>query len=187
MSRILRPLLWIGGWALASHAVLACGFLPVDLGHGLCGPWGCAPPLQALAAMHAFWAVTLVPLTAWALPLLSPRNLRVVGAFVVGLGLGVLGIVVVRELVVWLPSVPPEFQRYFPQRLLFVVATTSDVPVVQAMVAGAVCWAVGRRRRRSGEKVLPRASCELSTGLSPGKVNSHEANGCAELRTAGQP
>lgn len=186
MSRILCHLLWIGGWGLAAYGVLMFAFLPVDLGHGLCGPWGCAPPLQALAAMHAFWVVALVPPTAWALKLLSDRNLRLVGSAVLGMGLTGLGIVVARELLVWLPSVPAEVQRYFPQRLLFVLATLSDLPLIQVTLAGAVCWSVGGRRLVPEHSQLPRSG-DLSPGALPGERISLEANSCPDLRGARQP
>lgn len=173
MSRILRPLLWIGGWGLAAYGVLSCAFLPVDLGHGLCGPWGCAPPLQALAAMHAFWVLALLPPTVWAMCLLSSRSLRLVGVVVMGLGLAGLGIVLARELIVWLPSVPADVQRYFPQRFLFVLATTSDVPLVQVTVAGTVCLVVGRQRRAAASTQAstapadPAVDTEVQTAVHP--------------------
>ena len=144
MSHFLRPLLWIVGWSLAAYGVLSCAFLPVDLGHGLCGPWGCAPPLQVLAAMHAFWILALLLPAPWVFSHLSPRRLRLVGKLTLALGLAGLAIVIARELSVWLPSVPPEIQRYFFQRLLFVLATLSDVPLVQLTLAGTACWMVGK-------------------------------------------
>jgi hypothetical protein len=181
-----RHLLWLAGWALAAHGVLALGILPVDLGHALCGPWGCAPPLQALAAMHAFWALALLPPTACALSLLSARSLRLVGSIVMGLGLAGLGFVFARELLVWLPSVPPEVQRYFPQRLLFVLATLSDVPLVQVTLAGAVCWAVSRNRRATSALDGVPTAKEPAGGLHPGMLKDPEANGCPDRRMAGQ-
>ena len=63
-------------WALAAFGALSLANLPGEYGHSLCGPWGCLPPLQALAAMHLFWVVVLGPPVAWALMKWQPRPVK---------------------------------------------------------------------------------------------------------------
>jgi hypothetical protein len=142
---------WIVGllaWGAAAYGVLQLERLPGDFGHDLCGPWGCLPPLQALAAMHGFWAVVLLPPVVWALRRCPPPALRRLGA-VLAL-LGVLGIVLVtvREALTWYPSVPPAYRRYLPRRIAYAVVTLTDFPVVQLTAAGLVCRLAARRRER---------------------------------------
>jgi hypothetical protein len=146
MSGRWRLVLGVLGWALAAYGVLALGSLPGDFGHSLCGPWGCLPPLQALAAMHLFWGLLLLPLVVWGLAKGQPGQLRFVGGLLV-LASG-LGIVVVAgwDLWSWLPAMPPELRGYWARRALYTVVTLSDVPLVQVLLAGAVCWSAGLRR-----------------------------------------
>jgi hypothetical protein len=138
------------GWGLAAFGALALASLPGDFGHSLCGPWGCFPPIQALAAMHLFWVVVLLPLMGWGLAKGQSHQLRRAGGL---LFFGaVLAIVAVtgRDLLSWLPTVPPEFQVYWPRRVLYTLVTQSDVPLVQLLLAGAICWWVGNRSRGVG-------------------------------------
>ena len=148
MSRIGTIVLGGVAWGLAAAGALSLASLPGDFGHSLCGPWGCFPPLQALAAMHLFWAVALVPPVAWGLTGARPHQLQRAGLL---LFLGaLLGIVVVvgRDLPTWLAWAPPEFQSCWPGRALYTLVTLSDVPLVQVLLAGAICWSVGKRRQQ---------------------------------------
>ena len=79
MSGTWKLVLGLIGWGLAGYAVLSLGQLPGEFGHSLCGPWGCLPPLQALAAMHLFWALALLPLIVLALAKGQPHHLRLAG------------------------------------------------------------------------------------------------------------
>ena len=45
--RLLNVLLW----CVLLYAILSLRNLPGDDSHRLCGPWGCLPPIQALAAV----------------------------------------------------------------------------------------------------------------------------------------
>ena len=33
----------------------------LDLGHWLCGQWGCGPPVAAVLGMHVFWLAVILP------------------------------------------------------------------------------------------------------------------------------
>jgi hypothetical protein len=104
------------------------------------------PPLQALVALHGFWLLLLLPSAVWAACRWSPRRLRLLGSTLVAVGTLGLAIVAIREAATWLPSVPDEQARYLPHRLIFVVASLTDVPLVQLALAGTVCYVVGRLR-----------------------------------------
>jgi hypothetical protein len=148
LSGTWKLVLGLIGWGLAGYAVLSLGQLPGEFGHSLCGPWGCLPPLQALAAMHLFWALALLPLIVLALAKGQPHHLRLAGMLLsLGAGLGI-AVVVGRDLLAWLPAVPPEFHGYWARRALYTLVTLSDVPLLQVLGAGAICWSVGHRRLR---------------------------------------
>ena len=86
---------------------------------------------------------------------LSPGRLRLLGAAVTVTGGTGLLVLVGRDLSRWLGALPPELRRYALQRALFVIGTSTDLPLVQAVAAGAVCWAVGLRRVKSGPGMSP--------------------------------
>ncbi|MBI1914082.1 MAG: hypothetical protein HYS12_05005 [Planctomycetes bacterium] len=150
MSLKLHHLFWVAGWLLAAFAVLSLADLPGNFGQNLlCGEWGCGGPLmQVLAAMHLFWGLVLVPPVAWGTARLPPRRLRWTGALLLALGVVGIGLVVARDVLVWLPSVAPRYRDPYilPRRTFYSLATLSDVPLVQVALAGTVCWFLGKRR-----------------------------------------
>jgi hypothetical protein len=145
-------LCWLAGWGLAAFAVLQLERLPGSYGHFLCGPWGCLPPLQALAAMHLFWIFLLAPLLIWGLYNWSPRGRWWAGVLFLAIGLAGIGIVFIRESATWLLSVPPDYRKYLPQRLVFSLATLSDWPLVQVTIVGAVWRFSARNRKKVNEE-----------------------------------
>jgi hypothetical protein len=64
----------------------------------------------------------------------------------VALGVVGIGTVLLREAVMWLPHVGSSDQKYLPVRVLFVLATLPDIPLVQVTAAGLFCWIAGRLR-----------------------------------------
>jgi hypothetical protein len=117
------------------------------------------PPLQALVALHGLWALALLAFGVWAVRKWPPRCLRLVGLALIALGLAALAALVGRELLTWYPAVSPTQQKYLAQRILYVVGTSTDLPVVQVIVAGAVFRFVARSRKSRG-------SPEAKPGLS---------------------
>src|SRR5262249_40190619 len=77
----------------------------------------------------------------------SPR-LRAVGYVLSALGLLALAILIGRELLTWYPALTPVQQRYIGQRILFVLGTNTDLPVIQVLVIGTVLWFAARRQKR---------------------------------------
>lgn len=127
--------------ALGIRAALLYGSLqlqhvpwPVD--HGICGPWGCGPPLGALIACHAGWFAFLAG-PAWMAKMLIPiRSLRIFG--IAGLLLavgGLIGVAIVQSMV-WWPQANAWVRPYWFQRYLFETATLVDLPVLQTAAIG---------------------------------------------------
>jgi hypothetical protein len=102
--------------------------------------------MQVLAALHGFWFMMFVPPVALARRQLSAAWLKIVGMAQVGLGsCGIAGIAVLETLT-WYPEVP-EMRQYLGRHIVFAIATAKDMPLVQLLVAGTVCWAFGIKRR----------------------------------------
>lgn len=149
---LARTLLGLTIWAVCLAGALSVANLPWDLGHAICGPWGCGPPVQALVACHLAWFVALVPpavlLVRWRRP--SGTMLRRVGLLLVALAGAVLMAIVIYERLVWWPEASELQQAYFWQRYGFAIATAVDVPVVQVLVVGLGFWLGGGIRLRLG-------------------------------------
>ncbi|HUY92176.1 MAG TPA: hypothetical protein VMV10_25765 [Pirellulales bacterium] len=146
-KRLAAIIAGVGTWAAALYGALAISQFHGDWGHGVCGPWGCGPPAQALVSCHLFWVVLLV------LPLcLVSAHSTTASLRRIGLGLllgGVFGLfaVAVWQAVVWLPAVQGWSRSYFLQRYLFTLATLVEAPIAQISLAGAVLWRIARLRQ----------------------------------------
>jgi hypothetical protein len=104
------------------------------------------PPVQALAALHAFWVLMVVPFTVWAVRTWPAHRLLAVGRSVTLLGLLSLGVYLTWDAVHWLNGFPAEYRHYVGHRILFALVNLVDVPLLAVTGAGAVGWLVGRRR-----------------------------------------
>lgn len=133
-------------WGGSLWGVLQLRHLPVDASHSICGPWGCGPPVSALAAYHGFWIVLLALPTIVACRRLDPRALSKLGATLMLAGAAGLIGVAVWECVHWLPQVTDWQRKYLVQRYLFSVATWIDVPIVPIFLAGVACAITAMRR-----------------------------------------
>ncbi len=139
---ILRPGLLLVLWSAALYGGLCLNEL--DLGHSVCGPWGCGPPSAALLAMHTFWLLTLVPAAFVAVRISPGMEWRMIG-------LGLLTTAVVAIVMIGVADYFM-FQKdylspvYVWQRFLYRLATLSDVPVVQLALAGLALANLGRRK-----------------------------------------
>src|SRR5579871_1596977 len=135
-------------WVLATYGALRVADLPLD-SHELCGPWGCLPPVQALAAMHLLWCVLLFPVVVWMMRNLSFRLLRSLGLTLMAASGLAMVCLVGSDLPQWLAMVPPPLQGYWGRRILAVLAVHTDLPLVQLFLAGGVCWLKGRLAKRA--------------------------------------
>ena len=177
-------------WAAMLWGVLRVANLPGDWGHGICGPWGCGPPLQALVACHGFWLVLTLPIVCMLISGLSPHwRIRLgVGLFLTGVA--GLTAIVVYQAVVWLPDALPFQRAYFPQRCLFVLATLVDWPVVPLLLSGTVlclsgwlaCWVADMADRHpcgtgvSTARVLTARRAAANSHVSGSGVVMHAAD-----------
>ncbi len=148
MSNRIRLFCLALGWAGATLGVLAIEQIPGDYAHAYCGPWGCLPPLQALAAIHGFWLMMLLPPTAWMIARASAPRLWATGVLAFWIGIFGLALVTGRGLTSWLETTA-EFRRYAGQRFLYLAVTSTDLPFGQLALAGLVLWLVGRHREGS--------------------------------------
>lgn len=140
-TRFLWGAFGLGAWGLAAFGALKVGDVPGDFSHGLCGVWGCLPPLQALAAMHLFWLVVLAPLGVLGGRLLPPAVARTMGLSVLASALLVALVWVGRDVLDWMAHMPPEYHVHAWRRALYDVAAWVDLPALQIAIGGGLCWA----------------------------------------------
>jgi hypothetical protein len=100
--------------------------------------------LQALAALHGFWFMAIIPPVFVARRRLSARRLITVGLAAMFLALcGFLAIAVYEKLTWNIHT--PVLRQYLLRRILFAIGTMTDLPLIQLFVAGMICWLAGRR------------------------------------------
>ncbi len=119
---------------------------PGNWGHGVCGPWGCGPPLQALVACHLAWSVFLSP-AAVLLVRRTPRTRRRIGLALVLVSTASILFVIGYEWFTWWPVVSPWQQAYFLRRIGFVIVTAIDLPILQTLGIGVLLLVSSRSRR----------------------------------------
>lgn len=169
MGRTLRLALGGLAWSALAYGALALRLVPGDYSHALCGPWGCLPPLQALAAMHAFWLVALAPPVLWAGRAWTPRRRRAAGRAAVALALLGLVAVVVHDAWARGGSVGSHGMVVPLWRAAFALATQVDIPLAPLLAAGIYWWARGTR-----EPVAP-------GGKSPGRHPEDRPEGAGQV------
>lgn len=144
----LGGLLGVAGWLGAGLAALAVAAVPFDFGESLCGVWGCYPPVPPLAAMHLLWLVA-GGAVVWAARRWLPGLVRPLGVLLIVAGVVGLVVAVGGDLPQWLHRVGIEYQHFWSKRVAYRIATLTDVPIVQGLLAGVVCLLIGRRKSRS--------------------------------------
>lgn len=164
--------LWrsLGGivvWGLVLTAMLSISNWPGDWGHGICGPWGCGPPLQALLACHLSWLVVLLPLAGVLRSWLSCRQQRVLGMIALVIGCVGMGGLVAYELGTWWPAASEWQRRFFWQRVGFVIATQVELPLVEVIVTGMFLLSGARSARIRGMAPGSEAVSRLALPQSP--------------------
>ena len=130
--RYLLPPLAV--WIVAMFGTLQIHQFEGILGHAICGPWGCGPPVAALLGYHGFWWVLLL-LPAWVM------KHRFTGMTLRRLGnslclLAVVGIVVLLTGEGWQFWQREANRQFFGQWCLFRLATFVDFPFVQLGAMG---------------------------------------------------
>jgi hypothetical protein len=114
---------------------------PGDWGH-LCGHWGCGPSVKALIVWHLFWLVSLSLPAVLAISCMSRKGLRRLGLAVISLGiLGTSAVLAVETMESFSQAIRPG-SGLLVARCLFRLATLVDLPLVQGILLGGLCWAV---------------------------------------------
>lgn len=170
MKQPTATLLKTGAWTAALFGVLSLQYLPDRFfgEHTVCGSWGCGAPLPALLACHGFWLVLVAPATVYAARRLAPISVWRLGAGLVALaGIGFVAIAVWQG-ATWWQSVDPSLHRYAVQRYLFVLATLTDVPILETLVAGVTLWWAGIWRIDSA--IPPQADCQPAGAADEGSL-----------------
>jgi hypothetical protein len=140
---MLKPLLIGVGWLAAAVASLLVAGIPYDT-EALCGIWGCFPPLPALAAMHLFWCIVFGA-SIWIICGWRPRLLQPLGVLLLLAATVTAAVVVGYDLERWFHRVTAQHHPFWWRRVAYTIATLSDVPLLQSIVAGVVCIMLGRR------------------------------------------
>lgn len=129
-------------WALGIGAALSIQHLPVDLGHGVCGPWGCGPSTKTLLACHLAWLAFLAPPSRW-VTLGSAARRHGVAIALIFLPLSAMIGMAAYVRWVWLPDAGEFYADYLWQRVMFVIVTEVRVPILAALAIGVWCQFVG--------------------------------------------
>lgn len=108
----------------------------LDLGHSICGPWGCGPPTSALLGWHCLWFVLLIPVGMTFTRISPAWGWRKFGmgllaaASVTALAIGI------HDYFSWQPDLFKP--AHVIQRFFFKLAILIDVPVIQTGILGLV-------------------------------------------------
>ena len=137
-------------WGAALAGVLRISSMSLAADHGICGPWGCGPPLNALIACHGFWIVLLLPLAVMLVRHRSARTVRAVGLVSASVGIATLSIIAIWEWTHWY-AIASDWQRgYLVHRYLFSIVTLVDAPVTEITLIGiALSCIYGKLRHHS--------------------------------------
>jgi hypothetical protein len=142
-----RRLLNVFLWCVVLYGILGLRDLPGDYSHRLCGPWGCLPPIQALAAVHGAWTLVIATAAAWFIRTRSPRTLRRLGVVLTCLGAGGLAVLAGHDLSTWPLRSTDAAGAYLPQHLAYSIVMATDLPLVQTTIAGTATWYAGGKKK----------------------------------------
>lgn len=131
---------WLVIWAGCIIATLAIRNVPLGLEHGICGPWGCGPPTQALIACHLAWMVVLMPPAAWLAwsGSASKRMIRKIGMLLILIAGAAILAIIAGQRITWWQQAEPWQRQYFWQRCGFWLAAAVDLPITQSLIVGVV-------------------------------------------------
>ncbi len=133
-------------WAGTLAGTLAIANLPGDWGHSVCGVWGCGPPLQALVGCHASWLVALLPVGMLVRSAISPATFRIVAMSSLFIALAGVALVSIHETCTWFMSVGDSVKAYLGHRIVFVLLTTIELPILELLGLSGLALFCCRRR-----------------------------------------
>ena len=136
---MIRVIVCVVGWFALMFASLQIQH--IDIGHALCGKWGCGPPASALFSVHLFWFSLLLP-PAMLLMKKWKLNWQLIGVAMVALTLLVLVVFAAADFLGANRSY--YLAGYWWQRYLLSLASWINVPVVQLGTIGGIMIRFGR-------------------------------------------
>lgn len=131
-------LIGVIGWLVAAFVAVAVSMIPYDFEESICGVWGCFPPIQALISVHLLWCVALAG-GFWALRKSIPILVRPVGILISVLATVGIAVLLGNDVPNWIEHTSKYPGAFWPKRVGFLIATETEVPLVQALLAG--IWA----------------------------------------------
>lgn len=143
-AALRRASRWTIFWLTGLVAAAMLETIPGEAHSGLCGIWGCWPPLQAIAAVHLAWCMA-IGATVHAARSVRTFSLKGLGALLLFVGIVGCLSVVVSDLPSWSARLTVEQQSYWPRRVLFVLATRTDLPLIPLFLTGAISLALSLR------------------------------------------
>ena len=147
---LLVKLLCVPIWLLGLWGSLRIHELDLHLGHSICGPWGCGPPVEALLGYHAFWLVLIVPVAIALGAYFSQPSRRKLGLAFLAVGLVTIAFVAGGDTFRYWKS--SGSAQYLTQRFFFAMVTKIDVPMLQVFTVGALMtWFCRSKPSDSGE------------------------------------
>ena len=145
-ARLLLIPIWVG----AFWGSLQFHHLDLPLGHGLCGPWGCGPPLEAAIGFHLFWLTIFVPPTVGLGLFLTAERNRQVGRIIFTVGVCLTAAIVGYDVISH--AIQSKTIDFMFRRGLLTLVNTIDVPMMQSMLAGVVLYRYfGRKQSNASE------------------------------------
>lgn len=146
MTTNLQRLLLVPVWIAAVWGSLQIHRMDLNLGHSICGAWGCGPPVEALIGYHGFWTLMVLPIAVGLGLYLSAATSRKVGVAVVLFGLVAICIHVGWDAFTYANRVGSA--EYLIQRALFILVTSVDLPMIPTVLAGSLlAFGYGRKSR----------------------------------------
>ena len=116
--------------------------------HGLCGPWGCTAPPEALLAYHGFWLVLLIPIFGLLFSYLPLSPAKVLARFLFWGGLSVTLIFFIWVSADWALNAYVHVRKHALRHGLIRVLGFVDAPMMQSAVIGLIGFVIVRWRNR---------------------------------------
>jgi hypothetical protein len=150
-DHVNRTIIWLltgSAWGVCLWWALLLQSLPATTfgDHGVCGPWGCGPPVPVLLACHVFWFVLLGPPAVLAAGQLPGRWVRRLATVMVALATAGLVAVGGWEAATWFREASEWQRQYAIHRYFFEVITLVDLPILEVLIIGGCLWLAEQRR-----------------------------------------
>ena len=144
---MLRPFIFaagLGAWGASIYGATQLHRLDIDLGRGVCGPWGCAAAPEALLGYHLLLMSVIAPGIALVALWLTPQKAVRLGRGAVLLGGATLFVLFAWGAIGWLAD--GGATRYTLNSGLFRVATMPDLPALPVLFGGIAARILGWAR-----------------------------------------